>query len=234
MYRVAIVEDEWESYENIQKCFDEFSKEYNEVFNIVRFKNGMDFIESYKPNYDMVFMDVDMPQMNGLQTAAHLRKIDSKVVLIFVTFFAKYAIKGYAVDALDYVVKPVTYSTFKLKLERAIERCKKNDCASVILPTSEGDIKVDINSLDYIEISSHRIVYHTRQGEYQSYGTMRELEKILPEKQFCKCNRCYLVNLHSVSKVEGNVVFVGKDQLTISRPRKQVFFDALYNYVMGD
>lgn len=233
MYRVAIVEDEWESYESIQKCFDEYSKEYNEVFNIVHYKNGMDFIENYKANFDMIFMDVNMPQLNGLQAAAQLRQLDSKVVLIFVTFFAKYAIKGYAVDALDYVVKPVNYNTFKLKIQRAIEYCKKNDRDSLILPTSEGDIKIDLNSLDYIEIANHLIIYHTKNGNYQSYGTMREIEKLLPEKQFCKCNRCYLVNLRSVIKVEKNIVFVGSDQLVISRPRRQEFLDALYSYVMG-
>lgn len=83
--------------------------------------------------------------MNGIQTAADLRKVDDKVVLIFVTFLAKYAIKGYAVDALDYVVKPVNYHTFKLKIARAIERCRKNARGRVFLPTSEGGIGIDID-----------------------------------------------------------------------------------------
>ena len=126
MYRVAIVEDEWESFESIRKCFEEYTKEYGEAFNIIRFKNGMYFLGAYSSNFDIVIMDIDMPQMNGIQTAADLRKVDDKVVLIFVTFLAKYAIKGYAVDALDYVVKPVNYHTFKLKIARAIERCRKN------------------------------------------------------------------------------------------------------------
>ena len=234
MYRVAIVEDEWESFESIRKCFEEYTKEYGEAFNIIRFKNGMYFLGAYSSNFDVVIMDIDMPQMNGIQTAADLRKVDDKVVLIFVTFLAKYAIKGYAVDALDYVVKPVNYHTFKLKIARAIERCRKNARGRVFLPTSEGEIGIDIDRLDYIEISGHTVFYHTQSGVYKAYGTMKGIEERLPERQFFKCNRCYLVNLHSVVKLEGNVVSVGSDKLVISRTRRKAFVDALASYVMGE
>lgn len=234
MYKVAIVEDEWESYESLQKCLEEYTKEYGDEFNVVRFKNGMDFLDSYHPDYDIIFMDIDMPQMNGIQTAAHVRKTDSKVIIIFVTFFAKYAIRGYSVDAFDYVVKPLNYGAFKLKIQRAIERCKKTAAESILLPTVDGAIKLDVNEVDYIEIDGHNITIHTQGGPFKAYGTMREIEDALPQKQFCKCNRCYLVNLHSVTKVDKNAVYVGEDKLSISRPRRQEFLDALSEYVIND
>lgn len=234
MYKIAIVEDEWESYESLQKCLDEYTKEYGDLFNVEHFRNGMDFIDGYTPDYDIIFMDIDMPQMNGIQTAASIRKTDSKVIIVFVTFFSKYAIKGYSVDAFDYVLKPLNYSAFKCKIQRALERCKKMERESVLLPTMDGAMKLDLNEIDYVEISNHNITIHTQGGNYKAYGTMREIEALFPKKQFCKCNRCYLVNLHSVSKIDKNVVFVGSNPLVMSRPRRQEFMDALSEYIMNE
>ena len=189
MYKIAIVEDEWESAENLTACFEKYTREYGVEFNITYFKNGFNFLDEYTPDYDIVFMDVDMPQMNGLKTAKKLRMIDTSVVLVFVTFLAKYAINGAA--------------------------------------------RIELYKLNYIEVSDHEIIYHTQGDKIRAYGTMRAIEKLLPEKQFCKCNRCYLVNLRNVTRIEGNTVYVGGDSLVVSRPRKQAFIDALHEYSLS-
>ena len=233
MYKIALVDDEYESADRLAKCFDQYAGEYGVMFNITRFKNGLNFVEDYTPEFDMVFMDVDMPQLNGLDAAERLRQLDPTVVLVFVTFLAKYAIRGYKYDALDYMLKPVNYNAFKITLGRAIQRCSKKEQAEVILPSAEGDIRIELSCLNYVEISNHDITYHTSRGLYKAYGTMRAIEKLLPGKQFSKCNRCYLVNLRSVTRIQGNYVYVGEDQLEISRPRKQEFLDALHEYNMS-
>ncbi len=233
MYKIAIVEDEWESAENLTACFEKYTREYGVEFNINHFKNGFNFLDEYTPDYDIVFMDVDMPQMNGLKTAKKLRAIDPSVILVFVTFLAKYAINGYEVGALDYVLKPVNYHTFKIKIERAIGSCASKAREEAVLPTTGGAARIELYKLNYIEVSDHEIIYHTSGGEMRAYGTMRAIEKLLPEKQFCKCNRCYLVNLRNVTRIEGNTVCVGGDELVISRPRKQAFIDALHEYSLS-
>ena len=230
MYKIAIVEDEWESAENLTECFEKYTEEYGVEFNITHFKNGFNFLDEYTPDYDIVFMDVDMPKMNGLNTAKKLRAIDTSVVLVFVTFLAKYAINGYEVGALDYVLKPVNYNTFKIKIDRAIGSCASKAREEALLPTLGGTMRIELYKLNYIEISNHDIVYHTQDGEIRAYGTMRAIEKLLPEKQFCKCNRCYLVNLRNVTRIDGGTVSVGGDILAVSRPRRQAFLDALHEY----
>ena len=230
MYKIALVDDEYESAELLSRCIEEYSKEYGVLFNISRFKNGLNFIEDYTPEYDIVFMDVDMPQMSGLEAAGKLREMDTTVIIVFVTFLAKYAISGYKYDALDYMVKPISYSAFRITMNRALQRCARKKKDTVILPSSEGDICIELNCLNYVEINNHDITYHTTRGNFTAYGTMRAIEKLLPAKQFCKCNRCYLVNLRSVTRIQGNAVFIGDEELEISRPRKQEFIAALHEY----
>lgn len=235
MYKVALVEDEWESAENLEKCFERYTKEYGVPFSIVHFKSGLNFLDGYSPDFDMVFMDIDMPQMNGLKTAKELRRIDSRVVLVFVTFLAKYAIKGYEVDALDYCLKPVNYNAFKMKIDRAIAGCAKRGNVELVLPlTGGGALRLEPNQLDYVEISDHDIIYHTSHGIHKYYGNLRVVEKLLPETDFFKCNRCYLVNLRSVTRIEGNYAYVGEDKLAVSRSRRQAFVDALHEYTLAN
>ena len=230
MYKIALVDDEFESAEVLSRCIESYSKEYGVLFNVTRFKNGLNFIEEYTPEYDIIFMDVDMPHMNGLEAAGKLREMDPAVVLVFVTFLAKYATRGYKYDALDYMVKPISYSAFRITMDRALQRCARKKKETVILPSSEGDICMELNCLNYVEITNHDITYHTTRGNFTAYGTMRTIEKLLPPNQFFKCNRCYLVNLRSVTRIQGSTVFIGEEELEISRPRKQEFLDALHNY----
>ncbi len=233
MFKIALVDDEYESAEILSHHIDAYAKEYNVLFNIFRFKNGMNFIEEYTPEYDIVFMDIDMPQMNGLEAAGKLREMDSSVVIVFVTFLAKYATRGYKYDALDYMVKPISYSAFRITMDRALQRCARKKKETVILPSSEGDICIELNCLNYVEITNHDITYHTMKGVYKAYGTMRSIEKLLSPRQFSKCNRCYLVNLRSVTRIQGNTVFIGNEELEISRPRKQEFLAALHEYIIS-
>ena len=85
-------------------------------------------MSDYKPVYDIIFLDIDMPTMNGIELAKYIRKMDGEVSIVFVTNMAKYAINGYEVDADDFIVKPVRYGNFKLKLDRVIKKhgSKKN------------------------------------------------------------------------------------------------------------
>ena len=230
MYKIALVDDEYESSEILSRHIETYAREYNALFNTTRFKNGLNFIEEYTPEYDIVFMDIDMPHMNGLETASKLREKDPSVALVFVTFLAKYATQGYKYDALDYMVKPISYASFRITMNRAMQRCARKKRETVILPSSEGDICIELICLNYVEITSHSITYHTTQGNYTAYGTMRSIEKLLPPSQFSKCNRCYLVNLRSVTRIQGNTLFIGDEELEISRPRKQEFLAALHEY----
>ena len=122
MIRIALIEDESEAKDLFMTNLDRYSKEHGVEFTVAHFCNAMTFLESYKPVYDIVFMDIKMPDMNGLDAAHRLRQLDPSVILIFLTNLSQYAVRGYEVNALDFIVKPISYYVLVLKLERALHR----------------------------------------------------------------------------------------------------------------
>lgn len=233
MVKVAIVEDEQEASDVLLSHFKRYEKENGTEFHTAVFRDAVTFLTGYTPDYDMVLMDIELPNLNGMNASKKLRELDRNVTLIFVTNMAQYAIKGYEVEASDFIVKPVFYYDFKLKLKRALDR--------IDLSGQEGRIavKVDdavrcLNAVDikYVEVIKHNIIYHLQGGgELTAYGTLKEIEQKLPASSFSRCNHCYLVNLRYVTDVKDFTVTVGGERLLISHPKKKDFVKALNDYL---
>lgn len=221
MYQIAIVDDEREAADNLTDCLTTYTQETGDTFKVKYFKNGLDFLDNYKKGFDVVFMDIGMPHLNGLDTARMLRKSDPYVVLVFVTNLPKYAINGYSVDAFDYILKPLTYDSFKPKIARALRYRVRSEKKELVLPIIKGYVRLRVDDIDYIEVFDHYRYYHTSQGVFKAYGTIQEIECLLPEKQFYKCSRSCLINLKNVIKIEGDCVFIGDGKLSISLARKK-------------
>lgn len=230
---VAIVEDSPAEAELLRSYFARFTREHGVDFTLTCFASGEEFLNKYRPAYDLVLMDIGLPGHNGMETAAALRERDRSVTLIFVTNMAQFAVKGYEVDAFDFVVKPVGYSNFALKLQRALNKLDTRRDSEVLVTLSDSMVRLSASQIKYIEISGHRMVYHTTDGELYAYGNLKEVEASLGGGMFARCNNCYLVNLNYVRAVQGHTVTVGTDELQISRPRRKAFIQALNDYLGG-
>lgn len=126
MFKTAIVEDNSVDAGKLKDFLERFAAKSGEVFITTVFKDAADFLNGYKQIYDMVFMDIELPGINGMEAAHKLRTVDGKVTLIFVTNMARFAVKGYEVDAADYVVKPVHYGEFEPAQPFRMENVKCN------------------------------------------------------------------------------------------------------------
>ena len=114
MFTVAIVEDEIDAARRLEVCLARYSQDHPDVrFDVTVFSEPTGFLDAYRPVWDIVFMDIEMPNMDGMSAARRLRVLDEQVILIFVTNMAQFAAKGYEVDALDYVIKPFSYNDFE-------------------------------------------------------------------------------------------------------------------------
>lgn len=152
------------------------------------------------------------------------------MTLIFVTSLAQYAVQGYAVDALDYILKPVNYPAFVLKMQRAVDRCERKKERWLLLNTNSGIVHLKEAELHYVEIFDHHIRYHTQQVSYDTYGTLKSVERSLPPRSFFRCNNQCIVNLRYVKKIEGYTVMVEGKEFTISRMRKKAFLEQLHRF----
>ena len=233
MIRIAIVEDERRERAHLRDCLAYMAEKEQLEFDIVEFGSGEEFLGGYQPVYDIVLMDIELPGINGMETAMALRRMDAFVLLVFVTNMVQYAVSGYKVDALNYILKPVNRFDFALKMNKAISRTTKRTEESIQIRTGKDLYMLPVAAIRYLEVDGHYIVYHTTEGDYSEYITLKEAEKKLNKPYFVRCNRCYLVNLKYVSAVRDDVVQVGRDELLISRPQKKAFLNALAVFIGG-
>lgn len=230
MLQIAIVENEEESAKLLADHLNLYQKEEKVSFKINFFSNGMDFIEEYKPVYDIVFMDIEMPHMDGLTATKKLREIDENVKLVFVTFLAQYAIKGYEVNAIDYIVKPIKYANLAIVMRKAIELIKRSDSFITVSSGDHGVKRLDVNDIIYLEVFNNNVVYHTSGGDIVVRETLANAEKALLGYGFSRCHRGYTVNLRYVTDVVQNEVMIGDKMLIISRHKKKEFLSDLTEF----
>lgn len=230
---IAIVEDEVEEAEILRSHFARYSKEYGTTFTVTHLKSAEALLNRYRPVYDLVLMDICLPKTNGMDAAAELRRMDQSVPLIFVTNMAQFAVKGYEVDAFDFVVKPVSYDNFVLKLHRLLGKLSARRDGEILVTLSDHMVRLSASQIKYIEISGHRMVYHTTNGEVNAYGNLKDVEASLDASMFARCNSCYLINLNYVQAIQGHTVLVDGEPLQISRPRRKAFVQALNDYLGG-
>lgn len=230
MLKIAVVEDEQKEAEQLLLHLDRFSRERGEETQCRWIDNAVDFLEGYQRQYDIIFMDIQLPGIDGMRAAERLRAIDSTVVLIFVTSLAQYAIQGYSVGALDYILKPVNYPALVLKLQRAVSYCHQHRDLGIAINTNDGMVRLSESQIKYVEIFNHHIMYHTTQGNYSAYGTLKQVEQALPEKSLFRCNNQCIVNLGYVTKIDGYNAIVDGKAFTISRLRKKDFLKELHCY----
>lgn len=233
--RIIIVEDELASRELIKDYFSRYAREANCSFDIISYESGVDFLNEYDGNGDIILMDIDLPGKSGMDVTRELRKRDKNIVVVFVTNLAQYAVEGYSVDAFDFIVKPVTYQNFSVKMKRAISRLKSRRDLKLEVVLSGGGTKIiKAQEIKYVEISNHTLCFHTVTGNYTSYGSMTELCKQLAAFPFELCNRCYLVNLRYVDGIKQYDVIVDGEALQISHLKRKEFMRKLNLYLSGD
>ena len=208
MLRIAIVEDE-ENYISVLKGYlQRYKEESGEQIEVTVYHDGDD----------------------GMTAAEEIRKIDSSVFIIFITNAPQYAIRGYEVGALDYILKPVAYFTFVQKLGRAVAKLKKRCEKWVTIPVRGGVVRTALSDIYYIESEGHSLTYHMKEGTEVSSATLKSVESAMENMDFVRINKCYLVNLEHVDGVKDKYAVVHGEKLLISRSRMKPLMQELTRY----
>ena len=229
--RIAIVEDDESEVDELKALFDRYKSKHGGEFTISVFGEAVSFLTGYRPDYDLVLLDIEMPLLDGMTAAGKLRKLDPYVPIVFVTNMRQYAVAGYQVSALDFMVKPVAWFDFERLMNKVKRVVAANDDRE--LTVSSGGVlrRIPFSHIKYAEIYRHKLTIHTEYGDIDTWGSMAELEKQMPPDLFAKPKNCYIVNLKFVEAVEKEEVIIGGERLKISHIKRKEFIDALMRYL---
>ena len=231
---VAVVEDSIEDLNNCISLLEQYGKEKGISFDIQSFQNGGSFLLAFKSQFDFVILDINLAKMNGIDIAKTIRTKDEEVAIMFATNLAKYATRGYEVDAIDFVLKPLNYSSFYLKLERVMKKIKKKPESYITTYENGSYFKINVNDILYIEVVSHEIIIHLVSNEnVRTYGTLKTYDESLKNKWFIRCNSNYLVNARYIKKVDKlEILLVNDEKIAISHPKKKSFNETFKKYIL--
>lgn len=230
MIKIAVVEDDERFVNQITQYLGDYQAEKKEHFDISVYRDGDGILHNYKAQYDIILMDVQMQFVDGMTAAEEIRKVDSKVIIIFITNVAQYAIRGYEVGALDYILKPITYFTFSQKLSKALARREKRSGGFVTIAVKGGLQRLEVADIYYIESEGHNLIYHTAKGDFVSSGTMKSVEEEMTKMHFSRGNKGYLINLEHVEGIRDKCAVVAGEKLLLSRARTSAFMQELTRY----
>lgn len=234
MIRIGLIDDDLAHTERMKGFLHRYEKEEGCAFEITEFSNGMNFVEDYQGNLDVIFLDIEMPLLNGMEVAREIRKKDDELAIIFITHMVQYAVQGYSVNAVDFIVKPVTYFVFADKMRKALHFRHLNKQAPILLRTEDSLIKLTAAQIFYIEKEKNYLIYHTRKGDFRVRGTIRAIEETLLKEGFSCCMSGCIVNLRYVEGVNKDTVWVVEQRLPISRNRYKQFMEDFLHFLGGD
>ena len=233
MIRVAIVEDEDLYVEQLAGYLKDYQKETGTELAVTVYRDGDEILAHYKSEFDIILMDIQMKFVDGMTAAKEIRQMDREVVILFITNMTQYAIEGYKVDALDYILKPISYFAFRQRFHRAVERIRGKSSHYIILQVKGGVMRMDMADVYYVESVGHNLIYHTGTEETTTAGTIKAAEETLAPYSFSRVNKGVLVNLAHVDGIKEKCAVVKGELIPISRSRQNEFMQELTRFWNG-
>lgn len=236
MYNIAIVDDDKDASERLESFILKYAQTNNVDLSINKYCDSESLLAANFLQFNVIFLDIAMSGKDGLEAAKELRARDYNSLLIFCTNLEQYAINGYEVDAIGYIIKPISeYAIFKI-MDKSVAHLKLNVERRVIVKTVQGNILIPLKDIIYVEVQEHNLYYHVlKDGKdeiIRSRGSMLLVVKSLNCSWFAQCSACYLVNFKRVISIRKNMVNLDFVSLPISRNYKKDFTDKFMKYML--
>lgn len=237
MLRIAVVDDDLNFQRQINEFIVRYFKQETSEFNVRCYRDGVEFLADYQSNFDIAIIDIMMPKMNGIEVAHKLRARDKNILVMFITITPAFAIRGYEVSAVDYILKPLSYERdFKYKFDRAVKQAKamKQHSKELVLKDEDGRfVRLNVEELIYVIKERDNVVYHTKQGVFSQRDSIYKVRESLEEVDaVAVVNSGCLVNMAFIDNIDDNVIkLFNGELLTISRSKKKEFFEKFFDYM---
>ena len=200
LYKIAICDDESSVIEYVSSIVSNWETKYGHTIILRTFSSAESFLFSYEDenDYDILLLDIEMGEMDGVSLAKSIRKKNETVQIVFITGYSEYIAEGYEVAALHYLMKPVKPEKLFEVLNRATEKLEKNE-RMLTLSLSGEMIRIPLHEIAYIDVNGNYVTLHGKE-DYTAKKTLGEIQKELDER-FFKVGRSSIVNLNMVQRV---------------------------------
>ena len=234
MYQILLVEDDAAEADTLKLALERYGTENNVSFSIEWVRAAIE-LPTNKRSFDLIFMDIGLPGITGMEAAELLRTYDTATPVIFVTNLAQYAVRGYQVQALDFIVKPIRYGDFAMSMDRALTYIRRNRGRSISISTHEGVRIIDVSDLMYADVMDHNLAYHLSDGEIiATRGALGKLEQELSDGSFVRISNSCLVNMaHVRSVLKDSLRVTNGEVLYFSRPKRKAALATITDYLGG-
>ena len=229
--RVLIAEDTEAERAMLEAYIRRWGEENGLAIDLLCFADGLELVEHYPQNPDLILMDIDMAGLDGVSAARKVRERDEKVILVFVTRMVQYALEGYEVDAADFLIKPLVYPLFAGRMDRVLRKIRQRTPRCLQVRSGREQVSVPVSELVCVEALNKRTVLHLAAGtQIETREPLYSLEKQLEGEAFCRCHNAFLVSLSHVQRFTAASVSLPGVEAPVSKYRKQAFFAALAEY----
>ncbi|MBQ3544450.1 MAG: response regulator transcription factor [Lachnospiraceae bacterium] len=227
--RIAICDDEQLALIRTKETLETAYKSIDLIVDI--YSNGNKLIEVSKTyKYDLIFLDVEMPLIDGIEIAKQLRKNGDETAIVFLTSHVEYALKGYEVNALRYLLKPAKVEQIREIINHLIESQKK--IKQLLVKSKEDTVMINVNHIVYMEAQNQDIIIVTKDEKYCNRYNLKDYEEELKEYNFIRCHRSYLVNISHIMRISGKeIIMDNSDNIPLSRTKEKKIKEALCEYV---
>lgn len=235
MLNIAICEDDLNQQQIIKALLTEIG--YNDSFKIHIFGSGEDFIKSYEDGnrYSIILLDMQMNDLNGIQTAKVIKQYDSDCLFIIITSIIEYAVDGYSIGAYDFILKPIDKDKFHSVINSAVREWQNNMRRVYIIKSRERLSSIRLSEISYIESYKNKVIIHTNEESYIDNISIMNMEKKLANDGFSRISRYYIVNISHVKEIGVNTVILSNGkELIFSEKYRDGIKKVYLNYMMGD
>jgi DNA-binding LytR/AlgR family response regulator len=230
--KIAIVEDNSIDSSILEEKIRECSLLPSGKLEILAYSSGEDILAAWPSNFDIVFLDIQMGGQNGIEVAKKIRESNERLEIIFVTNNPQHSLMGYTVEALDYLIKPVSSQMLERVMARAIRRLGNAEREFLTVHNNEGYFVLNLSDIYFIEVKNRKLIIETKNGQVACTKTLQTLEEHLPET-FFRCHSAFLINLYAVASLQGEYCIIAGKKIPISKHRRKDLISSLTDLIGG-
>lgn len=228
---IAICDDDINTAKKIEELIK--SVDSLEPFNTTIFVDGKKFCDTNLTKYDIVFLDIELGDMSGIDIAVELKKVNTTDIVFFITSYTSYISDAFKTMPFQYLLKPINEKLFREEFLRGLEKLKKAKYRIKII-TKYGESNIKVDSIAHIEYINKKLIFYTRDEKISVAGKLSDWTDKLLSYDFVQCHKSFLVNLNCIKTVKYNQIVMDDNTIIpIGRKYAKSFIEGRNNFLLG-